>query len=158
VSNRDKFIKFLYKLYDYTMISNDYDAIPRDYGVDQKIYINEAHTLAHIYNNEGITISDIAQIENKTLSALSQKIKKLQNKGLITKERDPVDYKKFNLFTTDQGKIVCQNQLRMDKIFFDNILDKIDTWESMDFDSMSEVMDMISQVKLDEMTELKKAD
>lgn len=156
MNNRDNFIKFLYKLYDYEQISRDHDSVPRDYGIDQKIYINEAHTLAHIYNNEGITISEIAQIENKTLSALSQKIKKLLNKKLIRKERNPIDYKKFNLYVTDLGRTVCQNQDQMDREFFDITLSQINNWESMDFDAFSDVIDIINKQKLNDMITLKR--
>lgn len=155
MTNRDSFISLMYKLYDYEQISRDHDSIPRDFGIDQKVYINEAHTLKHIYLNEGVTISELAQIENKTLSALSQKIKKLHKKGLIRKERDVIDYKKFNLYVTKKGKTVCSNKEILDKTFFDNVLEQIQDWASLDYGRVNELIDIINQGKLDEIAQLK---
>ena len=153
----EEFYNFMNKIVSYEAVSVEHDSIPRDYGVDDKVYINEARTLNLIKENDGISTSELAALEKKSNSAISQKIKKLSKKGLVFVEQDKDDYKRLNIHLTKDGLNVCKKQMELDDIFFSKIFDEIDNWESIDYNKIIRVIDVIEREKLDYIEENKKA-
>lgn len=74
------------------------------YGTDITLTVVEAHTLSEIDDTPGITVTQLAQHWYKTLGAISQTIRKLEEKGLIYKKQDKNNEKIMHLFVTDSGK------------------------------------------------------
>lgn len=58
---------------------------PRDYGTGEVYTSSEVHTLQDISTIPQVTVTDLAARYGKTKGAVSQIIKKLESKGLITR-------------------------------------------------------------------------
>ncbi|GAA0177187.1 MarR family transcriptional regulator [Clostridium sediminicola] len=139
-----QFIKFIDKLYDFSRVFQEYESIPRNYGTDVKLYMNEVHTLSIVFNNDGITVSEIAEVENKTQSAISQKINKLEKKGLIRKERNPIEYKKINLFATDIGKNICKFHSKLDDTTYRHLISKMKDYDEKDYEKFTKILTIVT--------------
>ena len=81
-----------------------YSRTPRDYGSGIEITMNEVHTLSTIADHPGITGTELAEEKVKTPSAISQTVKKLENKGLITRAPHEEHGKKICLYVTQEGQ------------------------------------------------------
>lgn len=88
-------------------LTKEYDALLHDYnGV--VLYQAESQLIKIIGNQEGITVSEIARLLHKTVSACSQLIRKLRKKGWVCQSRNKENNREYNLYLTDEGKIIYQ--------------------------------------------------
>jgi DNA-binding MarR family transcriptional regulator len=78
---------------------------PRRYGIAEKLYPAEIHTLMTIGNNERLHVSELARLLGVTRGAVSQMIDKLNKKGLIEKRVDSGNATRILLDLTNKGKI-----------------------------------------------------
>ena len=67
-------------------ILNRYQSLPRWYGRDLLLYSSEADLLAAIGDGEPITATELARMKVSTPSAISQMVKRLDEKGLLEKQ------------------------------------------------------------------------
>ena len=91
-------------VYKFAMLYNDYMSEKHDYGTGQLINMVEVHTLTAIEENPGITVSQLASMWRRTSSALSQTVKKLEQKGYVVRVKDPANARNVQLNVTPQGK------------------------------------------------------
>jgi len=78
---------------------------PREYGLDEPLYPSEIHTLMLIGNKPGSGVTDLAKRAGITKGAVSQMIKRLENKELITRSPNPDNKRKVILNLTNKGKV-----------------------------------------------------
>lgn len=109
--------------------------IPHDYGTGEIYTSVEVHTLKHISDNLGITGTKLSKMYGKSKAAISQILKKIEEKGLIYREVDLENDKIFHLFLTNKGKTLDSAHREYDNIFFG--------------ESMSKVRDKFSQDEID---------
>ncbi|MBW5446084.1 MarR family transcriptional regulator [Cohnella sp. CFH 77786] len=83
----------------------------RDYGIGEPLFHSEIHTLNEIKEHEGIHITALAECCGVTKGAVSQVLKKLEQKGLIAKERDVRNQSRFILKVTAKGEIAYARHL-----------------------------------------------
>ncbi|MET3851048.1 MarR family transcriptional regulator [Paenibacillus sp. OAE614] len=83
----------------------------RDYGVEEPLYHSEIYTLAEIREHEGIHITALAELCGVTKGAISQVLKKLEQKGLVTKEKDARNQSRLMLKVTPKGEIAYARHL-----------------------------------------------
>lgn len=74
-----------------------------DYGTGAVFTSKEVHTVSHIADCPGITATELALSMNKTKGAISQMLKKLEQKGLIRRETDPQNNNRIQLYPTAEG-------------------------------------------------------
>lgn len=91
-------------LYVFLQVMAARENCPRDYGTDELYTLVEVHTLAEICKHEGITGSELAKLFLKTKGAITQIVSKLEEKGLVRKERDEENRKCVRLYPTAKGK------------------------------------------------------
>lgn len=89
-------------------IMREYDSMQHIYA-GRKLYQTEAHMLEQIGNCPGINTSGLAKIFSKTASACSQIIKKLMQKGLITRNQMLGNSRIYQLVLTESGKEVYED-------------------------------------------------
>ncbi len=77
---------------------------PRDYGTGEKLYSSEIHMIEAIGVSDGLSVTDVADYFGITKGAVSQTLKKLENKELVKKERDPANSSRYILGLTTKGK------------------------------------------------------
>ena len=77
---------------------------PQDYGIGEVLHPSEIHAIEMIGKNPGINVTGLARSLGVTKGAASQLIKKIENKGLVSKYKDPKDDKTVLLGLTKLGK------------------------------------------------------
>ena len=77
---------------------------PQDYGIGEVLHPSEIHAIEMIGKNPGINVTGLAGNLGVTKGAVSQLIKKLENKALVSKYKDPKDEKTVLLGLSKRGK------------------------------------------------------
>lgn len=83
----------------------------KDYGIEEPLFHSEIHTLSEIKEHEGIHITALAEHCGVTKGAVSQVLKKLEQKGLVTKEKDIRNQSRIILKITTKGEIAYAHHL-----------------------------------------------
>ncbi|MBP3038219.1 MarR family transcriptional regulator [Bacillaceae bacterium Marseille-Q3522] len=89
----------------------------RDYGIGEPLFHSEIYTLNEIKDHEGIHITALAEICGVTKGAVSQVLKKLEQKGLIIKEKDIRNQSRLKLKLTAKGEIAYAHHLQYHEKF-----------------------------------------
>ena len=123
---------------------NELEKMPYDFGVGEKLYPSEIHTIQMIGNNSGINVTALAQKLGITKGGVSQMISKLKKRGLINKVRSMDNDKEILLILTSKGQeafnghekfhydmymdfIKYMNDINQEQIdMFKKVLDKVD--------------------------------
>lgn len=79
------------------------------------LYPVETHIIKIVGNHNEITTSEIARILNRTVSACSQILKRLEQKGLIYKKKNPHNNRKYHLSLSEKGKNIFYQHDQMEK-------------------------------------------
>ncbi len=92
------------KLYHFINCYYEYMNQPRDYdGSGEFVSMAEIHILTLIADNPGITVSRLALEWGTTKGAISQTIKKLEQKELIYREKKTGNAKTIHIYPTEKG-------------------------------------------------------
>ena len=67
------------------------------------IYLGQHRVLRYIVHNPGCSQRDIATALSQTPAAITLSTKRLQEMGMITKETDPKNLRRYHLYVTDKG-------------------------------------------------------
>lgn len=86
------------------MISMNQTTTPVDYGTGEPYNSAEVHILSYIADYPGISASEIARNWNRTKGAVSQIIKKLVSRGLISRQKKECNDKTVCLYVTEEGE------------------------------------------------------
>lgn len=82
--------------------------IPIDYGTGEMYTPVEAHMLKYIKDYPGKNVTQLSEEWDKSKAAISQMLKKMEQKELIYK-KNPVDnFRKQCFFVTEKGQKLCQ--------------------------------------------------
>ena len=107
-NNREQYQRLAHRIADladrYQQVGQDYYKLQRDYGTGELYTPTEVHMVTRIEENSGITAKRIADETYRTKSAVSQMITKLEDKGLVCREKDPENGKQHLLYVTPKGR------------------------------------------------------
>jgi len=93
------------KLYHFINCYDEYMNRPRDYdGSGEYMSMVEIHILTLIADQPGITVSQLAKDWGTTKGAISQTIKKLENKELIYRQKKEGNAKTIHIHATEKGE------------------------------------------------------
>ncbi len=87
---------------------NSLEKIPVDYGVGKDLYHSERHLLDQIGDYPEKNITELAQFMGVTKGAISQTVKKLENKGIVYRYKGEQNEKEVFLKLTETGKGVYE--------------------------------------------------
>ncbi|MBU1276238.1 MAG: MarR family transcriptional regulator [Proteobacteria bacterium] len=79
-------------------------SFPHDYGTGEKISAAEIHAIEAIGRNRGINVTGLARILVVTKGAVSQIVKKLEDRGYVAKFKAPDNDKEVLLKLAPRGK------------------------------------------------------
>lgn len=88
---------------------SEFDRQARYYGTDQPLYEAEIHMIKMIEENEGIHATGLAEMLGVTKGAVSQILRKLEDKGMIVKDVDSHNLSKLSLRLTPKGEVAYLN-------------------------------------------------
>lgn len=97
--------------------------IPIDYGTGVEYTSVEVHLLEYIVDHPGKTVTELSLDFDKTKAAISQMLKKIEEKGLIGHCEAPDSRKKQLYFATEQGRILNRVHLDYDERVFGETLE-----------------------------------
>ena len=81
------------------------ERIPRAYGTDELLSSSEIHLIEVVGDQqEMLSVTDLSKQLGVTKGAVSQNLKKLENKGLTTKQEDPENSSRTIIKLTYKGK------------------------------------------------------
>ncbi len=98
---------------------------PQDYGTGEFYTSVEVHTLKHIADNPGITVTELARDYCKTKGAISQMLKKIEDKGLIYRVASWNNENKYHLYLTEKGRVLDQFHREYDEISFGESMNQV---------------------------------
>lgn len=81
---------------------------PREFGIGQKLYQSEIHTISAISNHTGINANELSKVLGVTNGAVTQITNKLIQKGLVEKYKKNNNNKEVYIRLTDLGEIANQ--------------------------------------------------
>ena len=79
------------------------ESLPRDYGTGDPLFPSEIHTLCAIGTAPGINITDLSARLGVTKGAISKIARKMEDKALIERYREPGNDKEILLRLTPKG-------------------------------------------------------
>ena len=83
----------------------------RNFGTDVEIHLAEIQMIMTIHNAQGIHVNGLAQKLGITKGSVSEMLRKLERKGLVHKEKDPLKMTRLNIYLTDKGLLAHQNHI-----------------------------------------------
>ena len=87
---------------------NSIEKIPIKYANISNLYHSERHMLDMIGDNPGMNITGLAKNVGVTKGAISQVVKKLENKGVVRRYKDIKNDKEVFIELTKQGRDIYQ--------------------------------------------------
>ena len=99
-------------------LANKYKAmekIPLDFGVGAHLYHSEMHLIDQIGDHPDLNITELAKVMGVTKGAISQTVKKLENKGVITRYKGAENEKEVFLKFTYIGREIYRKHKEIDK-------------------------------------------
>lgn len=97
---------------------------PRHFGSEELLYSSEIHLIEIIGESGNRSVTELAKFMDVTKGAVSQTVKKLENKALIYKERDPENQSRIFLHLTEKGQAIFQEHREWHRKFDKGFRDK----------------------------------
>ena len=139
-------------VYRFVSLQNNYYNVPKDYGGETSLTAVEINTLKSIEDNPGITVTELAIADDKTKGAVSQIVKKLEQRGYIFRKRCPIDGKRALLHVNEEGRRLSllhkKYSLNDIKNTMDRLLEKCEVAEVDAFFKVIEVYVSILEAEL----------
>lgn len=79
------------------------DRTPKQFGTDELLSHSEIHLIEIIGDHEGLSVTDIANCLGITKGAVSQSLKKLENRKYTAKKIDPENLSRTIVYLTSKG-------------------------------------------------------
>lgn len=109
------------------------DRMTLSYGTNVAIHGSEIHMVCHIKKNPGSHISGIARDIKVSRGAVSQIVKKVEQKGLVRKIENPNDQRQLNLILTEKGEKAYEGHQLLHRLFTDNLERVLENYDEKDF-------------------------
>jgi DNA-binding MarR family transcriptional regulator len=106
---------------------NRLEKTPRQYGTDEVLYASEIQAIETLGYHPGLNVTEFAEKHGVTKGAVSQLIKKLAHKGLVTRYKDPLNQKEVLLKLTTKGEIAFHQHTLFHLQFAQEFFDAFET-------------------------------
>lgn len=139
-------------IFRFVTIQNNYYNLPKNYGEEASLTSVEINTLKSIADNPGITVTELAAADDKTKGAVSQIVKKLEQRGYVFRKRCPIDGKRALLHVNEEGRRLSllhkKHTLNDIKNTMDHLLEKCEVAEVDAFFKVIEIYISILESEL----------
>lgn len=137
------FLDMITEIDEGSALIQEYDSQLHDYdGVI--LYQAESQLIKLIGNYPGISAAECARKLRKTLSACSQLIKKLKNKKWIYQVRNEQNNRVYNLYLTDEGKVIYQGHKNFEERCYKRTYRLLNDCSDEDFQTFIRVHKLIN--------------
>jgi DNA-binding MarR family transcriptional regulator len=124
---------------------NEFSSIPRDFGTGDLLYSSEIHTLQAIGKSTVINLTDLSLKLDVSKSAVSKFVKKLLDKGLITKSKLPDNKKEVVFSLTEKGHTAYNGHKKFKQETFIPIFNILSKLNSHEIDFLERFLGELSQ-------------
>ncbi len=110
----------------------------------------QALILSEIVKNGSLTGSTLAKNISLSQATVTDIVKRLEHKQLLTKSRDNVDKRKFHLTPTEQGRQIIRMTVPLLQKSFEKKLSELKDWEQTQLlSSLQKIAEMMNAEHLD---------
>lgn len=109
----------------------DMDKVSMNYGLNEPLYNAEIHTIVAIKESKGISITGLAKELGITKGAVSQIVNRLQKKGTVKKDQDPMNRSRLIIGLTNDGEIAYKYHEQYHEIYLDPLKKKFDNMDEI---------------------------
>jgi DNA-binding MarR family transcriptional regulator len=88
------------------------DSKPRRFGTETDLSGSEIHLIEVVGQNEGLSVTELAKRLGITKGAVSQTLKRLEGKGIVVKEVDPMNTSRITVSLSTKGKVAYYSHLQ----------------------------------------------
>ncbi|MGD9679037.1 MAG: MarR family transcriptional regulator [Vulcanibacillus sp.] len=120
-------------IFELSRAYHDYQCKPRKYGTNDDLFMVEVHLLNLIGENSKINVTEISKKTNRTKGAVSQIIDKLVNKGIVYKNKNPLNNREVKLELSEEGQKIFNYHKLLDKEKNESILLGLTNFTDNDF-------------------------
>lgn len=119
---------------------------PRKYGTDEYLTSSEIHLIELIGDADAnLSVTDLAKNSRVTKGAISQHLKKLEKKGLTTKEEDPTNVSRSRVSLTSKGKAAYYSHRYWHETMDGGYLAYLSTLEADKIEFLLEFMNVVER-------------
>jgi DNA-binding MarR family transcriptional regulator len=104
-SNKPTPFSLIGKFMKAVKVWQDLEKQPRKFGIEQDLHSAEIHLIEAVGHHAGVSVTDLAELMGVTKGAVSQTLKKLEGKGLVSKIADPDNSSRLLVHLTSKGKV-----------------------------------------------------
>lgn len=116
---------------------------PRSYGTDELLYSSELVMLELIGHIPGMNVTELAQKQNVTKGAVSQTLKKLDEKGLIEKRKDK-DNREVSIILSRKGEKIFHQHRLYELEFAEEFFSMTETMTQKEFEIIYDYVNKIN--------------
>lgn len=120
--------------------------VPRQYNTGIDIYRSEIHIIMLIGNYTRLYVTEIARKLGVTKGAVSQILKKLENKGLIDKFTDETNHTRMLVRLTDRGQIAYRSHEEYHQQHDSNMIAFLENLDDYGLDTILTFIDKVSKM------------
>lgn len=102
-------------IFRYNMLMDQYQALPRDYGLGTYMSEVDVHSLSFIEKHPGMTAKELAQLTYRTKGTVSLMLSRLEADGFLEQRTNPKNLRERNLYLTPKGQFVCEQHAAYDR-------------------------------------------
>ena len=122
---------------------NELEKMPYDFGVGEKLYPSEIHTIQAIGNNSGINVTTLAQKLGITKGGVSQMISKLKKRELIEKVRSTDNDKEVLLILTAKGQKAFNEHEKFHYDMYMDFIKYMDDISQEEIETFKKILDKV---------------
>jgi len=122
---------------------NRFEKIPMDFGIDEKLFPSEIHTIEAIGRHPQVNVTQLAQKLGITKGALSQTLKKLVEKQLAKKVKSIANDKELFLELTQKGRKAYSGHAQFHEDMYKDFMKYMDKISHRDFKTFQEILGKI---------------
>ena len=124
---------------------NRFEKVPMDFGVDEKLFPSEIHTIEAIGNHQGANVTELSDLLGITKGAVSQMILKLSHKLLVKKVKNPNNEKEIYLELTEKGQQAFKGHEKFHRDMYMDFLRYMGNFTTKDFRNFNAMLTKIEQ-------------
>jgi len=140
--------KYLNLIEKFTRMINKFNQIEkgaRNYGTGMLLYPSEIHLIQSIGKNPGINATALAQKQEISKAAISQQLRKLEKKNLITRFKESSNDKTVRVKLKIEGEVAFKGHENFHSVMDSVLIQKINELPPHYIDAFENLLDEINQ-------------
>lgn len=136
------------ELYTHQRIRESYNSTPRNYGTEEELFMTEVHIVQAIGRNPGLSLNELANLTFRTDPAMSMVIKSLAEKGLVKRQRDKDDNRKYIITLTKKGEDLYYYHEKWDEKSYSEILSSLMDRMEIKLEELEKTKELLRNINL----------